>query len=609
MFLVRLLWSRIAAPVWCALCAVILFSGSAEAQPDVIRVACIGNSITYGGLGEQSYPQTLGRLLGSHYQVRNFGVSGRTMLRKGDYPYWNEQAFYDAQDFNPQIVIICLGTNDSKPWNWVYGAEFFEDYSDFIAAFRPPGRNPQIYACFPPPVFKDGFGITNSVIRDQILPIIDSVGRSSHTLAIDFYSLMQGDSVLFPDGIHPNASGYAHMAEIAYDAIMNSPPGFVRSFRSAPDTVEQGGSATLFWETTPGSHVTLNGASVVERDSAAVAPTGTSPYWLIASGPEYSDTSRLLLTYLPPGIIKEFSADPVMLDEGWDFSSLLRWRTSSGSSVTLDGIPVAAEGTAWRTPTSSTTYTLLAGGEATDAATVTVYVLPSQQINRALNHLSKASATERGYTSASAVDGDTATVWKSPVQAFQWIYVDFGRTWEVTRVVVRWGPTYATTYHVQVLDSVGASKNAYSTTAGDGGTDDITGLHHAGQYVRLLCTAKNTADSGYAVSELEVYGEPPSVDDVPILPDTHPGIFGLEQNYPNPFNGQTEMRFELPETLPVRLRVYDLLGREVSVVLDAERKAGRHSVMFDAGLLASGVYTYRMEAGPYVAVRRLILLK
>jgi acyl-CoA thioesterase I len=601
--------SRVAAVSVSVIGGLILSAAAAGAQPDPVRVACIGNSITYGGLGDQSYPQTLGRLLGDHYQVRNFGVSGRTMLRKGDFPYWNEQAFYDAQDFNPQIIIICLGTNDSKSWNWVFKAEFFQDYTDFIAVFRQAGRNPQIYACFPPPVFKDGYGITNAVIRDQIIPLIDSVRQTSRTLTIDFYTVMKGDSALFPDGIHPNAAGYHHMAEIAYDSIMNSPAGFVRSFTATPDTVEQGQAALLVWETTPGSHVTLNGAGVGTIDSMSVSATTTSAFTLIASGADFVDTSRLVLTYLPPGVVKDFTADPVMLDEGLGESSLLRWRTSSGSAVTLDGVSVGGEGSASRTPLATTTYRLIASGDLLDTATVTVHVLPSEQINRALHHPSKASATERGYLSAWAVDGDTGTIWKSPAATFQWVYVDLGRTCTVDRVVVRWGAYYATTYHIQVLDSSGVSKNAYSTTAGDGGTDDLTGLQHDARYVRILCTARNAADSGYVVRELEVYGRPASVTGAPMLPEAYPGTFTLEQNYPNPFNGQTEIRFELPRHELVRLRVYDLLGREVRVVVQGECEAGRHFVVFDAGNLASGVYAYRLEAGSFVAARRLVLLK
>ena len=104
-------------------------------QGGPIRVACVGNSITYGGLGAQSYPQRLNSILGDEYDVRNFGISGTIILKDGDFPYWNESAFLDAKDYNPEILIILLGTNDSKPQNWIFGYQFYNDYMDMIAEF------------------------------------------------------------------------------------------------------------------------------------------------------------------------------------------------------------------------------------------------------------------------------------------------------------------------------------------------------------------------------------------------------------------------------------------------------------------------------------------
>src|SRR5262245_35770894 len=104
---------------------------SATAQ---IKVACIGDSITEGGNLDNpsvnAYPIVLGRLLGTNYITRNFGVSGRTLLRKGDFPYWNDPAFRNATNFAPNIVTIKLGTNDSKPQNWRYKDQFARDLND-----------------------------------------------------------------------------------------------------------------------------------------------------------------------------------------------------------------------------------------------------------------------------------------------------------------------------------------------------------------------------------------------------------------------------------------------------------------------------------------------
>jgi Zn-dependent M28 family amino/carboxypeptidase len=85
--------------------------------------------------------------------------------------------------------------------------------------------------------------------------------------------------------------------------------------------------------------------------------------------------------------------------------------------------------------------------------------------------------------------------------------------------------------------------------------------------------------------------------------------FCLEQNYPNPFNPSTTIKFELPKSSDVRLGVYDMLGREVSVLVNERRNAGVHEVKFDASGLSSGVYFYRLQAGHFVQTRKLLFLR
>ena len=88
-----------------------------------------------------------------------------------------------------------------------------------------------------------------------------------------------------------------------------------------------------------------------------------------------------------------------------------------------------------------------------------------------------------------------------------------------------------------------------------------------------------------------------------------PVAFKLHQNYPNPFNPSTTITYELPKASQVSLTVYDVLGREVSVLVNERRKAGVYEVKFDGSNLASGVYFYRMQAGDFVQSKRLLLLR
>ena len=189
-------------------------------KPDAIRVACVGNSITDGHgieLAPQfGYPALLQKALGSDYWVKNFGVGGRTMLNKGDYPYMNEQAWRDAQAFNPDIVIIKLGTNDSKPQNWQYASEFKQDLQQMIKSLGKA----KIFLCTPIPAFKSSWAINDSVIVNGVIPIQKEVARKNGLQLIDLHTLMANDEELVqPDGIHPNEKGVAKMAEIISEAI------------------------------------------------------------------------------------------------------------------------------------------------------------------------------------------------------------------------------------------------------------------------------------------------------------------------------------------------------------------------------------------------------
>jgi hypothetical protein len=92
-------------------------------------------------------------------------------------------------------------------------------------------------------------------------------------------------------------------------------------------------------------------------------------------------------------------------------------------------------------------------------------------------------------------------------------------------------------------------------------------------------------------------------------PGELPRALALRQNYPNPFNGTTIIRYDLPESGPVKLALYNLLGEEVALLVDGPQDAGFRSVAFDAGRLPSGVYIYRLTAGAATAGKTMLLLK
>ena len=191
---------------------------------DAVRVACIGNSITDGhGIdmsGSRGYPAQLQRLLGENYVVKNYGRSARTMLEKGDNPYMKERAWRDALAFKPNVVVIKLGTNDSKPANWQYGAEFEQDLRTMLKALKD-ASNPRVILCTPVPAYKASWTISDSVIVNEIIPIINKVAKKERLEVIDLHTLFQNNDgkQMQSDGIHPTEQGDAQMARVVFDAI------------------------------------------------------------------------------------------------------------------------------------------------------------------------------------------------------------------------------------------------------------------------------------------------------------------------------------------------------------------------------------------------------
>ena len=191
---------------------------AAMAQSD-IKVACVGNSITEGSGLQQTYPQVLQELLGEQYEVRNYGMGGRTLLKKGDFPFWNEAKYEEVLAWNPDIVIIKLGTNDTKPQNWKYKDEFVKDYVAFIKSFKKLPSKPKVYIANPVPVFEDKFGISKEVMDNEVLPAVKKIARKTKVEIIDLYTPFLGKADLTYDGIHPNDAGAALLAKQVYEVL------------------------------------------------------------------------------------------------------------------------------------------------------------------------------------------------------------------------------------------------------------------------------------------------------------------------------------------------------------------------------------------------------
>ncbi len=198
--------------------------GTVILDAQTVKIACVGNSITFGAeisnREKMSYPAQLQAWLGSRYTVRNFGVSGATMLRKGDKPYWDEPDYKEVLNFNPDIIIVKLGTNDSKPQNWQYAGEFEKDYTDMVLAFKALNSKPRVLLALPVPVFvAEKWGIRDSIVRDKIIPITKNISKTTKCQYIDLYTPLLPYKYAFPDDVHPNSIGASVMVEQIYRSL------------------------------------------------------------------------------------------------------------------------------------------------------------------------------------------------------------------------------------------------------------------------------------------------------------------------------------------------------------------------------------------------------
>ncbi|MDM1293959.1 sialate O-acetylesterase [Sphingobacterium sp. N143] len=191
------------------------------------KVACIGNSVTFGyGLAspvQDSYPGQLQALLGQRFEVRNFGHSGATLLRKGHNPYYQTEEYRKALDFRPDIAIIHLGLNDTDPRNWPNYKHFFaSDYATLIDSIRSVNPNVQIYICRLTPIFS-GHPRFLSGTRDwydQIQLLIPKIAENNQVRLIDLNSPLQYRIDLFDDYLHPDRQGAALIAEQVANALV-----------------------------------------------------------------------------------------------------------------------------------------------------------------------------------------------------------------------------------------------------------------------------------------------------------------------------------------------------------------------------------------------------
>lgn len=290
------------------LLVLIFFITTANSQSHKVRMAMMGNSITYGATlsspSTECYQAQLSEMLSVIYgdtcEIMNFGVSGRTMMRSSENPLWNEGQFLSALKYVPDICLILLGTNDSKPYRWdAWGDEFLDDYLAMIDTFKFRNPNTRFIACYPTPIWEGHpYGTTfenshnDSVVVNCVNPAIDTVVDETGAILIDFHTPFVDSLILFPDKLHPNADGQKYLAEILYDKIIDidlihqveTGLAYVSTFEQTNSLIAVGSIVEIQWSTIYADSVFLDGVQVDNQGSLEVIAEENKQYTLTAKG-------------------------------------------------------------------------------------------------------------------------------------------------------------------------------------------------------------------------------------------------------------------------------------------------------------------------------------
>ena len=211
-----------------------------HAQEKKIKIACIGNSITFGARvthpDTESYPAVLSAMLYengyANYEVKNLGIGGATMLKFGTPNLW--RLLDSLRKFVPDIVVIKAGTNETvgEPRrNWEHINEFEKDYSEYVAAIRKINPACKIIICSPLDMVIETEGLTAERQKDllgrrpriwELRKRIKKIARAEQLYFLDLTKPFKGKTNLMTknDGVHPNREGYQYLAGLVYKFIV-----------------------------------------------------------------------------------------------------------------------------------------------------------------------------------------------------------------------------------------------------------------------------------------------------------------------------------------------------------------------------------------------------
>ena len=188
-----------------------------------IKVATVGDSLTYGyGLENRqhdAYPSVLLEMLGTHYQVSNYGMSGRSLLSTSDYPYLKEKNAQESLKSDADIVIVMIGSNDSRPAYW-NREQFVREYRELARAYQNMASQPDVYLVAPPYVPTSRFGLNKSIVRDELQQIVKATAVELGLHFVNLYPITEGHMEYYSDGLHLTPLGNRMIAQEIFSGLM-----------------------------------------------------------------------------------------------------------------------------------------------------------------------------------------------------------------------------------------------------------------------------------------------------------------------------------------------------------------------------------------------------
>ena len=548
-------------------CLFLVFGTFASKAQNPTKVACVGNSITYGaGISDRandSYPAHLQKLLGQSYEVLNSGNSGRTLLKNGDYPLWVESEFKAAIEMVPDIVVILLGTNDSKPQNWIYKNEFISDYVAMIDTFRAVNPDARIFACLPPPAFSVQWGIRDSIITTDTIPMIRKIADSTGVDTIDFYNPFIDKNELYPDDIHPNAEGAWEMAKLVYTAITGKTVLHIHD-------VDVAGEKRV---TSYSEDCCSSADALVDGDRSTKWSCMNPGYAIVDLGA--TESIDLFQTdFGPEGeALGQYYTIQVSLDSS-------NWITVVDNSVQSD----------------SSLRIAIDAIDPVEARYIKFTPLgPVTAINEAVGAYDfRALRTAPVHAPMIYIDN------VDPSSRFtRYEYVSVPSQDEGYFKIVQ-----STAPDKPFTDIRGYRASEFKRSRGTVRPDDVKRYYTKAYFDGIEVFAADTLTINWSISNIKS-------DRTFSIPNA----YQLDQNYPNPFNPTTTIPFTTPSNADIEIEIYSALGEIVRTWKRTIDTAGIHSIVWD-GLddrrisVASGLYYYRLQVnGQVVETKRMVLLR